>query len=168
MTDGLDIVPVRVKNEGGIVVRVIMRAKAGWPIVCSACTHGCGMESIDVGPAVCLQGNVHQSSGGIFFGQPKPGTIIAITGYFNSTRMVFGDIKQAPDTQWRKSLIVESCRACEIRNAKSDVINHILHSNAFCSDPETIVFTQRGWIFDFRQRQVVQVHSETLRYLHSS
>ena len=49
MADGLDVVAVGIEDEGAVVVRVIMRAKARSAVVAAASIHCRAVESVDVG-----------------------------------------------------------------------------------------------------------------------
>src|SRR5204863_8280673 len=62
MTDGFDVVSVRIEDERAIVVRVIVRAKARWAIVSSSGCHRRFIKRIDELPRVRVKRNVAASA----------------------------------------------------------------------------------------------------------
>lgn len=125
VTDGFNVVPIRIESECGVVRRVIMRAKTRQAIVSSPCTDSSSMKRVDVGPTPRPQSDVQQSDRSPLFCQPKPRPIVAITRNPDTTRLFFGNVKQPANTQGRKCLIVKRCGSHKVGNAKSDVINHL-------------------------------------------
>ena len=48
MTDGFDLVPIWIENEGAIVIRMVRRPQAGPAIVLGAICHCDGVKRVDL------------------------------------------------------------------------------------------------------------------------
>ena len=59
MTDRLNIVTIRVKNEGAIVVRMVLRAQPWCPIVTTTRRKGGVVKRVDQGSAAHLKSNMN-------------------------------------------------------------------------------------------------------------
>src|SRR3569833_4633975 len=67
--DGFDVVPVRIEDEGGVVVFAVFGAHAWFAIVLSARLDGCRIEGIDLLAAVGTKGKMRVA--GVAAGDPK-------------------------------------------------------------------------------------------------
>src|SRR5262249_38130588 len=59
MTDRLNIVAIRIKNEGAIVVRMVLRAQPWRPIVTTTRCKGGVIKRVDQGSAAHLKSNMN-------------------------------------------------------------------------------------------------------------
>src|SRR5690606_15087883 len=84
MTDGLDIVAVRVNNEGAVVIRMIVLAHARRAVVGSASSHRGLVERIDFRALVGGEGIMAAGACLLRLVQPELGPVIAIAGNLQS------------------------------------------------------------------------------------
>jgi hypothetical protein len=61
--DRLDLVAVRVEDEAGVIVRIVLRAQTGWAGVAAAMAKGRLVELIDDRPPAGGEGDVYAVAG---------------------------------------------------------------------------------------------------------
>jgi len=71
MADGLDIVAVRIEDEGAVVVLMILRSQTRWPVVSAACGQGRLMKRIDRVPIGYGEGEMKVGTRSIAFRQTE-------------------------------------------------------------------------------------------------
>src|SRR5271156_4055296 len=124
-TDRFDVVAVGVENEGGVVVRMVMRPQSGSAIVAASGAETSLIKRLDLGSRLGGEGHVQTAHRFLAVSYPE------MRPPFNAeprmrvaSGLLGGHFHQKRNLQRRQSLDEERLRTLEVGDRQSDMIQH--------------------------------------------
>src|SRR6266852_1379682 len=122
---GFDVVAVGIEHEGAVIIRVVMGADAGRPVIASARGHRRLVESVNGGAVLRNDGDMQRLVQSAFAADPEIRLAIgAKTGRGIMSGLFLRYFHDEAVAKRRQRLCVESLRALIIGNRKTDVVDH--------------------------------------------
>src|SRR6185437_2000800 len=122
----LDPMSIGIGDEGGVIMGVVLRAKAGLAVVAPASGERCAMEGVDGWPARCVEADMAAERGaGGLVADPEGQRLLPER--MRLGRAVAGSVVEiiAPDVAERRQHdIIEGAAHHEIADAERDMIDH--------------------------------------------
>jgi hypothetical protein len=127
VTDGFDVVPVRIEDERAIVVGVVAWTKPWCAIVFSSGVEARAMESVNLGARPRSESNMDLTGQATAIANPEERfTSRAEAGMGTAARLLRRYLHHKNDRERRKHPFVESLGPIEIGNRNSGVIEHFV------------------------------------------
>ena len=124
VTNCLDVVPIGIKHEGTVVIRMVVHTQTGRPIVCSTRSERGAIERIHSCSVFCGDRYVHWFLQLAFAPDPKVGFAAAAEAGSRLPGLLSRRLHHQHIAQWRQRLFIERLGARIVRHRKSHVVDH--------------------------------------------
>jgi topoisomerase IA-like protein len=126
MTHGLDVVAVRIEDEGAVIVLVVVGPRTRRAIVAAARLHRGAVERIDLGARLRSEGDMRSALGLRASADPEERLSIgAETGARITACFLRRDFHHHAEAERLQRAQIEGFRPTDVANRNADVINHV-------------------------------------------
>jgi hypothetical protein len=126
VTDGLDLVPVRVADISAIITEMVLRSRSGSPLIGATMSQRRCMEAIDGGPVRSQEGDMGTiaNTGRLTIERRKDPNLRAVRGTIASMALPLG---KAAMTEGREHRVIETPRPVHVVGSNRHVTEHRIH-----------------------------------------
>src|SRR5690606_1729316 len=145
VTDGLDIVPVRIEDDCAVVVWMIVGADSRLAVVAAARGHRSGIKGIDLGALVRSEGMMPAGSGPARRKQPELRPVVTIAADPDPAGIFQRHHHDEGRTKRRQRGVVKLLRSIKILNCNAGMIDHRFTSQVVMRSPVTGSLPSLSW-----------------------